>query len=637
MNMGHGLSSNDPTVTAAFRTALVHQFLVILFLAAVLAIVWNSIRTVRYRRMVLAGGTEPVPASPWPYPEPAARRLLRISFGLLWILDGLLQTQSSMPLGLTSGVITPSAASSPSWVQHVVASGVAIWNDHPVSAAAASVWIQVGIGLFLLLAPRGRWSRAAGLVGAGWGLVVWVFGEGFGGVFGQGSSWLFGSPGAVLFYVAAGGLIALADEAWETPRLGRAVSRVTGVFFVGMGILEAWPGRGFWSGTPSGGGTQGTLTAMATQMAQLSQPSVTSSWVRAFGSFDGDHGWAVNFVVVVLLLGIGACFLTARPRLVRVGVVVGGVLCLAAWVLVQDFGFLGGVGTDPNSMIPMALVFTSGYLAMVRLPVRRPARTPAGAVDSGSEVAAQLPGSPPGSPGQSAPGPDPARQGRLTGLQPSYLLRSLAAIGALGVVLVGAAPMALAATNSTADPILNEAVNGTPNYVDSPAPPFSLTDQNGKTVSLTTLAGHTVALTFLDPTCTSDCPLIAQELRVTDQLLGADAAHVELVAVVDNPLYTSPAATAAFDRQEGMGHLPNWHFVTGPLAQLHQVWDTYGVQTQVTPAGGMIAHSDLVYVIDGRGHLRVVLTSDPGSQGDSALHSSFAAILTSQLQRLVHP
>ena len=33
------------------------------------------------------------------------------------------------------------------------------------------------------------------------------------------------------------------------------------------------------------------MTAMATQMSQQSQPSVTSSWVRAFGSFDGDHGW----------------------------------------------------------------------------------------------------------------------------------------------------------------------------------------------------------------------------------------------------------------------------------------------------------------------------------------------------------
>src|SRR5664279_793084 len=97
MNMGHGLSANDPTITAAFRSALVHQFLAIVFLAAALAIVWNSIRTVRYRRAVLAGGVvEPQPIDR-AYPEPVARRLLRMAFGIFWIIDGLLQTQSSMP------------------------------------------------------------------------------------------------------------------------------------------------------------------------------------------------------------------------------------------------------------------------------------------------------------------------------------------------------------------------------------------------------------------------------------------------------------------------------------------------------------------------------------------------------------
>jgi cytochrome oxidase Cu insertion factor (SCO1/SenC/PrrC family) len=646
MNMGHGLTSDDPTVTAAFRTALDHQFLVVLLLILVVAIAWNTVRTFRFRRASEAGHVELAPASSWPYPEPAARRLLRISFGILWVVDGLLQTQSSMPLGLTSGVITPSAASSPTWVQHVVSTGVTIWNDHPVTAAAASVWIQVGIGLFLLVAPRGRWSRTAGLVSVGWGLVVWAFGEAFGGIFGQGSSWLFGTPGAVLLYAVAGGLVALPDRFWETPRLGRVLLRCTGIFFVGMAVLQAWPGRGFWSGSSATGGTQGTLAAMAAQMSQLSQPSVTASAARSFASFDGDHAWAVNFIVVVLLAGIGVCFLAARARLVRIGVMVGAVLCLATWVLVQDFGFLGGLGTDPNSMIPLALVFTSGYLALVRLPVRAAASAvvdlavmEGAVVGSASAVDDGAPRSPdpgasgaPGKPGP--PEPVPSGGGRLTRLHPSYLLRSMAALAAVGIVVVGAAPMALAATSGTADPILNQAVNGSPNYVDSPAPSFSLTDQTGATVSMASLAGHTVALTFLDPTCTSDCPLIAQELRLVDQMLGPDAAHVELVAVGTNPLYTTSAATAAFDRQEGMAQVPNWHFVTGPLAQLQAVWNAYGVETDVAPAGAMVAHSDLVYLIDGSGHLRVVLTSDPGAIDDSALHSSFAAVVTAQIRQL---
>lgn len=381
---------------------------------------------------------------------------------------------------------------------------------------------------------------------------------------------------------------------------------------------------------------------MAGQMSQLPQPSVTASWARDFGTFDASHVWAVNFSVVILLLGIGTCFLSARPVVVRTGVVVAAILCLATWVLIQDFGFLGGVGTDPNSMVPMALVFTSGYLAIIRLPSRAEsaARVLVAGAPDGAAVGAD-PGAAAGELGATeepvGSRSRPAGGHRLTGLHPSYLLRSVAAIGAVGVVLIGAAPMALAATSPTADPILYQAVNGTPNLVDSPAPAFTLTDQNGITVSLATLAGHSVALTFLDPTCTSDCPLIAQELRVVDQMLGSDATHLELVAVSNNPLYTSRSATAAFDRQEGMGQLPNWHFVTGPLSELHSVWNSYGVQTAVTPAGAMIAHSDLVYVIDGRGHLRVVLNSDPGAQGDAALHSSFSSVVTAQIRRLVHP
>jgi hypothetical protein len=53
------------------------------------------------------------------------------------------------------------------------------------------VWIQVGIGVWLLAASRGALSRLAGLLSVGWGLVVWAFGESFGGIFAPGLTWLF--------------------------------------------------------------------------------------------------------------------------------------------------------------------------------------------------------------------------------------------------------------------------------------------------------------------------------------------------------------------------------------------------------------------------------------------------------------
>jgi cytochrome oxidase Cu insertion factor (SCO1/SenC/PrrC family) len=624
--MGHGLQTDNPTIAAAFRAALDHQLLVLVILGVLLAVAWNVARTVHYRRAVAAGTLDATVPAPRSCPEPPARRLLRISFGLLWVFDGLLQIQGSMPLGLPGSVLTPAASSSPGWVHHLVNVGTTIWTNHPVSAAAATVWIQVGVGVFLLVAPRGYWSRSAGGVSAGWGLVVWVFGEAFGGLFGHGSSWMFGLPGAVLFYTVAGVLVALPDRSWETPRLGKGLLRATGLFFVAMGILQAWPGRGFWSGQAHASATPGTLTSMVQQMSQVSQPSVFSSWVRSFGTFEAGHGWLVNFVVVVLLVGVGACFLTGNLRLIRIGVVVGAALCLADWVLVEDLGFFGGVGTDPNSMIPMALVFTGGYVAMARLPVR---------VEAGQPVPAGAPETPSaGAEGEGAPaGGVSAPAGWLDRLAPSYLLRSVLAVGAVGILLVGVGPMAVAATNPNADSILTEAANGTPSLVDVPASPFTLTDQHGHQVSLASLAGHTVVLTFLDPVCVSDCPLIAQELRLTDQMLGSTAGRVDLVAVVNNPLYNTVAFTNAFDRQEGLDQLSNWTFLTGSVDQLHKVWDDYGVQTQVAPAGAMIAHSDILYIINRSGHTREIIDSDPGA-GTAAGKSSFSSLLSSQVQHV---
>ena len=266
--MNSGLNVDDPTVVAAFRAALLHQGLIILAIFAVLSIAWVAVR--RPPAVGAAGAT--VRAA---LPEPAGRRVLRIGFGLLWLLDGVLQAQPGMAAGMPSQVIEPTASSSPAWVQHLVNWAGTTWSYHPIQAGAATVWIQAGIGLWLLAAPRGGASRLAGLASVGWGLVVWVFGESFGGIFAPGLTWLFGAPGAALAYCAAGALVALPERSWRTPRLGRAVLAGFGVFLAGMAVLQAWPGRGFWQGTP--GDRPGTLAGMVQTMAQTSQPRVDIS------------------------------------------------------------------------------------------------------------------------------------------------------------------------------------------------------------------------------------------------------------------------------------------------------------------------------------------------------------------------
>jgi len=142
-----------------------------------------------------------------------------------------------------------------------------------------------------------------------------------------------------------------------------------------------------------------------------------------------------------------------------------------------------------------------------------------------------------------------------------------------------------------------------------------------------------VALTFLDPVCTTDCPLIAQEFRRTDEQLASQGSRVDFVAVVANPVYRSTSYTQAFDQQEGMAHLGNWYFLTGSLSQLQHVWNSYGELVQTMPAGAMVAHSDIAFVIDARGHERDALIDDPGPTQTTA--SSFSSLLQSRIDQLL--
>jgi cytochrome oxidase Cu insertion factor (SCO1/SenC/PrrC family) len=226
-----------------------------------------------------------------------------------------------------------------------------------------------------------------------------------------------------------------------------------------------------------------------------------------------------------------------------------------------------------------------------------------------------------------------ARRERLRA-SPTYVFRSLAAFAALAITLVGAIPMAVAATEPDAAPILSEATDGAPNVVSLAAKPFTLVDQHDQPVSLASLRGRTIALTFLDDVCTSDCPVIAQEFRLADSMLGADAHRVEMVAVNANPLYVAPDYLSAFDHQENLENISNWLYLTGSLTQLERVWTAYGATVAYSPGGAMVAHSEYTDVIDASGQIRYILDTDPGPATE-ATQSSFAVTLADALKSTI--
>jgi cytochrome oxidase Cu insertion factor (SCO1/SenC/PrrC family) len=131
------------------------------------------------------------------------------------------------------------------------------------------------------------------------------------------------------------------------------------------------------------------------------------------------------------------------------------------------------------------------------------------------------------------------------------------------------------------------------------APAFALRDQHGRNVTLESLRGRTIALTFLDSLCKQACPI---EGRMLASAIGqvADAARPQLVVVSVDPGGDTPRSVATAMRKWRLPAGTIW--LLGTHAQLKPVWDGY--QITVDPVSGDIVHSTAVYLIDKRGFER---------------------------------
>lgn len=180
--------------------------------------------------------------------------------------------------------------------------------------------------------------------------------------------------------------------------------------------------------------------------------------------------------------------------------------------------------------------------------------------------------------------------------QRGRLRRLLWAALALGVLTVSATAYAHASAAKPA--VLHGDAVWQPGA--KPAPDLALRDQDGRLVTMASLRGHQVLLTFLDSQCTKDCPIEGHELATLGHQLGRSARPVLLVVSV-NPT-DRPATARAFVHQSGLDTGWTWYWLMGTKAQLAPVWKSYDIT--VIPQNGDIAHSTVLYLIDAKGQQR---------------------------------
>jgi protein SCO1/2 len=144
---------------------------------------------------------------------------------------------------------------------------------------------------------------------------------------------------------------------------------------------------------------------------------------------------------------------------------------------------------------------------------------------------------------------------------------------------------------------------------------FQLPDADGRTVSLSSLQGKVIALTFLYASCPDYCPLVADQINTVHAKLGALASRVAFVAVSVDPSGDTPEAVRAFLEAHHVNGVLT--YLRGTSAQLRPVWAHYFVASDAkdgvaaSAAGGQpVSHTTIVYVIDPQGLVRVFLPAN---------------------------
>jgi cytochrome oxidase Cu insertion factor (SCO1/SenC/PrrC family) len=155
------------------------------------------------------------------------------------------------------------------------------------------------------------------------------------------------------------------------------------------------------------------------------------------------------------------------------------------------------------------------------------------------------------------------------------------------------------------------------------APGFTLTDQDGRMLSLSALRGKVVVLEFMDPHCTDICPIVSQEFVDAYHDLGADAGKVVFAAVNVNAYHAKVSDMMAYSREHELITIPSWHFFTGAVPALRSVWRGYDIAVEAPSPNADIVHTSAVYFLDPSGRERFVAEpmTDHTASGASYLPS----------------
>ncbi len=146
------------------------------------------------------------------------------------------------------------------------------------------------------------------------------------------------------------------------------------------------------------------------------------------------------------------------------------------------------------------------------------------------------------------------------------------------------------------------------------APSFSLTDQEGRTVTDAALRGNVLVLDFFFTSCRTVCPVQTSRMAQVQQRLD-ESSGVHLISFSVDPETDTPDVLKAYAGRYGADPT-RWSFLTGTPEAMDKVVAGYWQIVERIPrpdgAGFDIAHSERFVLVDRAGNIRGFYKTDEG-------------------------
>ena len=151
-------------------------------------------------------------------------------------------------------------------------------------------------------------------------------------------------------------------------------------------------------------------------------------------------------------------------------------------------------------------------------------------------------------------------------------------------------------------------------------PKFSLTNQNGETVTEEILKDKNTVVAFLFTSCAGFCPMLARKLKSMDEAVSKDMDLQYLLISVD-PETDTPARLTEFAKNHKLKDSNKWNLLTGDKDFIYKlIRNTFASEVKKLDSISMrkFAHTEHFYFIDRKSNLRSILNGGDVRLNDQA-------------------